>query len=234
MSNQPVGYFFNGPEYRPFLHGIAYDYIVAENGVFIEADGNFIKARISIAEGLIRGLNPLSSDVLLKHGKIPQALFDLALNTILTNRHKETYLAITWKDGYHLFLTPQEGSGAGVRYDCMDGTIVDIHSHPGEIGTRFSGVDNRDEQGFRLSLLVAYISDLPAVAIRLGVYGYYYDLHWSDVFDGNLTGATDMLVEMEAMAEHELQSEFPMAEYTTANRAGRHWWDWLIGRRRPV
>ena len=43
--------------------GLAYDCILAENGLFLEAQNPLIKARILIGETLVRGLEPLPERV---------------------------------------------------------------------------------------------------------------------------------------------------------------------------
>ncbi len=224
-----AGYLINtkhGIEGEP---GLGYNYIMAHNGVFIQADGQLLAARIPMVDCNIRGLASLDSYVTLKHGKIPQSLFDLALNKAIAEKEKEIYFAITWKDGYHLFLTPQERQPDHVKYDALPDTLLDIHSHGATLGAFFSGEDNADDQGFRISCVLGKLSGLPVIKIRIGVYGYFCDLKWADIFEGTLTSATEH--EAEEGNIDELQSEIPVPDQSSQDRYRWHWWNGLFTRR---
>jgi PRTRC genetic system protein A len=212
--------------------GQFYDYILAGNGLFIENKGVFMDARVQIAGCHVRGLAEIAPSTYLKHGKIPGVLFDLAFNTSLTQKEKEVYFAVTWSgqdSKYHLFMSPQVGEAGQVKYHVLDNTVMDIHSH-GRIPTYFSGTDDEDEKGFKLSCLVGDLDRTPRVAIRVGIYGYYGAVLWSDVFDGTLKGAIDVLQE-EVTELIELQSE----SVDQKIYPGRSWWNGLfsLGRFMP-
>lgn len=171
-------------------HGLFYDYILSGNGVFISATNEFLSACIPIAQCQIRGLTPTEPRVELRHGKIPGVFFDLALNAALARRDREIYFAITWQDRYRLFLTSQEGNAAHVEYHTLDGTVMGLHTHP-TFAASFSGGDDRDEQGFRLEAVIGRLDRIPEVSLRVGVYGYFWPLSWTQVFDGTLNGVRD-------------------------------------------
>ena len=54
-----VGYLFNRQEGLEGERGIYYNYIVASNGLFIEAENKLMEVRIPVAYCDIRGLAPL-------------------------------------------------------------------------------------------------------------------------------------------------------------------------------
>lgn len=194
---QTVGYFLNHPGgHQPGVKGECYDYLFAGNGVLIEAENALLQAKIPVVNCAIKGLLPAQPEVLLKNGKIPIALFDLALSHAMTRMQQETYFAITWKEGgYHLFLTPQKGQGAQVEYTPLPDTIMDLHSHP-TFQAQFSGTDNKDEQGMRLSLLMGNLDrSRPLISLRIAVYGSYLLIPWTDAFSGILTSAIDTAVQ---------------------------------------
>jgi hypothetical protein len=185
-----------------------------------------MNARVQIGSCHVRGLAEIAPYTLLKHGKVPGVLFDLALNASLTQKEKEIYFAVTWDDKdskYHLFITAQSREQCQVKYNVLDNTVMDIHSH-GKIPAYFSDTDDKDEKGFRLSCLVGDLDRTPRVAVRVGIYGYFGAVLWSDVFDGTLKGAIDVRLE-EVTETIELQSEGINQE----NRYCRSWWHRLIG-----
>ena len=222
-----VGYLTKYPNLYEGEPGAGYNYIFAKNGVFIHSQNKFLSACIPTCECMIRGLEPEVPSVIMINGKIPQALFDLAFNTSLVKKEKETYFAITWDGKYRLFMTEQAGIPGHVRYTTMENTVMDIHSH-GHLPAYFSGGDNRDEQGFRLSCLIGDLNKAPRVSLRIGVYGSFYTLKWTDVFDGSLNGVIDNAEEV--LGENELSLESGLPE----DYSGWHWWDRLFGCRRTL
>jgi len=176
--------------------GDAYTYLIANDGVYIAKDGEFLHVKIPIAGCEIRGLSHIEPSVYLKHGKIPGILFDLALNCFLADPDKEQYLAVTWSDGsYHLMTVNQERKAASVEYEHIEGAVLDLHSHC-NMSARFSAQDDKDETGFRIYGVVGKLETKPEVMLRVGVYGYFYFLKWDEVFSGT-TGVSDVLTQKE-------------------------------------
>lgn len=163
--------------------GTFYDYIVAESGVYIEARGPLLAARVRVAEAEIRGLAPLEELIELLHGKVPGHLYDLALSVLEADPARERYLAITWDGEYHLVVPEQDRGGASVEYQRVPHTLVDIHGHSG-MRAFFSGADDADEQGLRLSMVFGKLdTPAPEVALRVCCYGYFAPLERDEVFE---------------------------------------------------
>ena len=180
---RPVGYLLNRGEGLAGEAGLFYDYILAENGLFIQARNPLIKGVVCISPVEIRGLSPLEERIELVHGKIPQHLYDLSLSVLMASSDREQYLAITWEDEYRLRIPGQDRNGASVKYESLPSSVMDIHSH-GPMGAFFSSTDNSDEKGLRLYMVVGRLNTLlPEVEIRLGVYGYFVPLCVEEVFD---------------------------------------------------
>ncbi len=180
---RPVGYLFNTGEGLAGQSGLFYNYILAGNGVFIRACNPLLGATLCIARAQVRGLSPLGEKLELPKGKIPRGIYDLALSILAVDPWRERYLAVTWDGEYHLQKPLQEGGAAGVVYERLPGTVVDIHSHSG-MSAFFSGTDNRDEQGLRLYMVVGELERLwPDVELRVGVYGYFAPLEMGEAFD---------------------------------------------------
>lgn len=179
---RPVGYLLNKKEGLGGEPGLFYDYILAENGLFIRARNRLVEGTVCISPVEIRGLRPLEERIELVHGKIPRHLYDLALSVLIASSDREQYLAITWEDEYRLRIPGQERNEARVKYESLPSTIVDIHSH-GSMKAWFSGDDNRDEQGLRLYMVVGRLDTfLPEVEMRVGVYGYFAPIDLEEVF----------------------------------------------------
>lgn len=179
---KPVGYLINRDIALEGERGLFYDYIFAGNGVYIQARNNHLEATISVAYGKIRGLAPLEEKMTLLHGKIPWRLYDLAYSTFLVDKTREKYIAVIWDNGYHLREPEQDRQPGSVRYYTESNVVLDMHSHGTGSGW-FSGIDNQDEQGLRLSLVVGKIDMLiPEIELRIGVYGYYAPMETREVF----------------------------------------------------
>ena len=185
-----VGYLVKTPEGLWGERGQYYSYILAANGVFVEAEGPLLSARIPVAECQLRGLAPLESLVRLTYGSIPQRFWDLALSVFLAEPDSERYVAIVADGGYNFYVPTQDRSGASVTYEVGNNVVLDLHSH-GRMEAFFSGQDDRDETGLKLYGVVGKLHATPVVRLRVGVYGHFRDLAWNDVFDGSLAGALE-------------------------------------------
>lgn len=166
--------------------GVAYDYILGANGVFVAATNpsGTIRATIKIAEAEVRGLVPVKEEFTLLHGKIPYSLFELGTSMFYTRPIKEHFVAITHENlHYHIEYPAQKGTEGGVEYERVDGTVIDIHSH-GVTGAGFSGTDHADEQGFKVSLVIGRVDRTPEYRCRLCLYGYFKELNFEEVFEG--------------------------------------------------
>jgi hypothetical protein len=163
--------------------GVFYNYILAANGLFVRARNAHLAATVCIASQGVRGLAPLEEDVRLLHGKIPMYFLNLALSVLCIKPDIEQYLAVTWLGNYSLSIPTQSQTAVSVTYETLPDTVLDIHSHVGGVPAHFSGIDDRDEQGFGLFAVVGGLRDLcPTVELRLGVYGYFMPLEKEDMF----------------------------------------------------
>ncbi|MCK4783124.1 MAG: hypothetical protein KAV87_05185 [Desulfobacteraceae bacterium] len=220
-----VGYLFNRQEGLEGQRGIYYDYIVASNGIFIEAKNKLLEVRIPLAYCDIRGLAPLKMKLQLTYGSIPQWFFDRSLHTFLTDTAREHYVAIIGDAGYHFHVPIQEGEGDSVSYEKGNKVVLEMHSH-GQMGAWFSHQDNEDETGLKVYGVVGQLDKTPVVKLRLGVYGYYIPLAWSEVFDGNLVGATEIEEGKEVKSIYELQSFTDGTATRLPNSGCGLWWHW--------
>ena len=202
---KPVGYLFHRQEGLDGERGLYYNYVLASNGLFIEAENKLIAARIPIADCDVRGLAPLEMKFTLTYGSIPQRFFDLSLGMFLADTTREHYVAVVGDAGYHFYIPLQDKEGGGVTYEFGERVVLDLHSHA-TMRPFFSSKDNEDEKGLKVYGVVGNLAGTPVVRLRLGVYGYYLPLSWQDVFDGCLVGALENEEEKEVIGANELQS----------------------------
>jgi PRTRC genetic system protein A len=180
-----AGYIVRSPGGDSGTRGSAYTYVLAGDGLWLEADNGILKARACLAPVPVRGLPPAESLLELRHGRISAHLLSLAVAAFSARADLEAYAAIAW-DGqsYRLVFPPQEGSCGAVTYEPVPGTVVGLHSH-GRMGAFFSGTDDRDDQGFLVSVVVGKLDRLvPAAGARLCIYGYLAPADLREVFAG--------------------------------------------------
>jgi len=179
----PVGYLINAATGPQGEHGVFYDYVLSCDGLFMQAKNAHLAATVCIASAEVRGLAPLEEDIQLLHGKIPMYFLNLALSVLCIKPDIEQYLALTWQGNYSLSVPSQSQTAASVTYETLPDTVLDIHSHVDSVPAHFSGIDDRDEQGFCLYAVVGGLRNLfPTVELRLGIYGYFMPLNKEDVF----------------------------------------------------
>ena len=165
--------------------GIGFDYVLGAGGLYVQSENAHLTARALVAPAEVRGLAPVSEKLALTHGPIPAHLFELGLAWMLAAPDTERFFAVRWDGGaYRLVVPPQEGTSASLTYQPPTGVVAKFHSH-GRHGAFFSATDDRDEQGFRVYGVVGRLdAPEPELTLRVGIYGHFAPLYWSQVFDG--------------------------------------------------
>ena len=180
-----MGYLVNHPAGLSGSQGIGFDYVFGTDGLYVQSESAHLTARIPVAPCEVRGLAPVSEKLALAHGLIPAHVFELGLGWMLAAPDTERFFAIRW-DGYayRLVVPPQEGTGSSLSYQPPAGVVAEFHSHGGHRAF-FSATDDGDEQGFRVYGVVGRLdTPAPELALRVGIYGHFAPLRWSQVFDG--------------------------------------------------
>lgn len=127
----------------PESDAIYYQYVIAQNGVFVRAENEFVAACIKVAslKGstiAIRGLQPITGWVRLKLPKLPLTLLDAALSDaqsgVRANQLEETLSYVVWRNGRYHLIRPndQQASPTAVisqTVELEDTVVMDIHSH---------------------------------------------------------------------------------------------------------
>ena len=180
-----MGYLVNHPGGLSGAHGIGFDYVLGSGGVYVQSESAHLTARVIVASCEVRGLAAVTEKVQLTHGPIPAQLFELGQRWFQDDPDTERFFAVRWDgDGYRLVVPPQAGTATRLAYVPPSGVVAEFHSHGGSRAF-FSATDDRDEQGFRIYGVVGRFDALqPELSLRVGVYGHFGPLEWSQAFDG--------------------------------------------------
>ena len=181
-----MGYLVNHSAGLSGTQGIGFDYVLGSGGLYVQSESAHLTARVLVAPAQVRGLASVSEKVALTHGPIPAHVFELGLGWMLAAPGTERFFAVRWDgDAYRLVVPPQEGTPSSLSYRPPSGVIAEFHSHARHRAF-FSATDDRDEQGFRIYGVVGRLdTPAPELTLRLGIYGHFAPLHWSQVFDGS-------------------------------------------------
>lgn len=203
---QPIGYSVMTDDDNLASSGELYNYYWAGNGVFIEAENPLIRAQIPVAVGVTRGLPDITQEVILAHGKIDPRYFDYILGNMLMTPEQECYYAITWEDDRYKIRKPDLHQASGhVTYEVLPNVVMELHSHPGNLGIGFSSQDDADEQGLKIYGVVGCLGrHQPLAQLRVGVYGNFHIIDPSLVFT---TVPTTVNFEMEPYNEDRIIAE---------------------------
>ena len=181
----PVGYLVNHPCGLAGDQGVGYDYVLGSGGVYVQSRSADLVARVAVAPGSIRGLGPVTEKLALAHGPIPAYLFELGLAWFEAEPHTERYFAVRWDgEAYRLVVPEQTGTASSLTYRPPVGVVAEFHSH-GSSRAFFSTTDDRDEQRFRIYGVAGRLdTPQPELSLRVGVYGHFAPVRWSQVFGG--------------------------------------------------
>ena len=184
MTNT-VGYIINHPAGPEGQQGIGYDYVLAGSGLYVQAESPQLVARVRVSTAQVKGLEPVDEKVQLRHGLIPGFLFQLALDACIANHRQERFYAIRWQGGRYELVEPrQEGTAASLSYNVIQDAVLEMHSN-GQMQAFFSSTDNADELGFRIYGVIGRLDQpVPEVNFRVGVYGHWAPVSWSELFSG--------------------------------------------------
>lgn len=173
----------------PTNDALAYQYILAGNGVFIRAETHLLTVCLPVAACAVRGLARLETTFQLRVPRFPASLLDRVLadarrarrpdgelNEVLYQFHHHSHMVQIKKPRQRTTCTTVTAAADN------DPTILcDLHSH-GNMAAFFSPTDNADEQGIRLYGVMGRLDTTPELRLRVGVYGYWLPLPVTAVF----------------------------------------------------
>jgi PRTRC genetic system protein A len=175
----------------PANNALAYQYVLASNGLFIRAETHFFEAILPIAPCTVRGLAPLRHYFRLKVPKIPARLLDTILADARRARRPDGSLNEVFYQFHHHGQTiqmkkpAQQTTTTSVLATGMDdaAVICDLHSH-GNMRAFFSRTDDDDEQAAKAYVVIGKLDTEPEIQLRVGVYGYWQPLPVTAIFTG--------------------------------------------------
>lgn len=169
--------------------GLAYDYVLAGDGLYVVAANRYLDVRVPVAHARVRGLPPLYPACSLRAGRLPHVIWDQIVDEARARdqRGHEVLLAVSYDEtaGYRLIRPWQVVGPLQVVYQPLDDVVLEIHSHH-RYPARFSPIDDADEQRLCLYGVLGRLDrDRPEVALRVGAYGYFLPVPWEAVFVGD-------------------------------------------------
>jgi PRTRC genetic system protein A len=194
--NSPVVDHLVANEGLPTRSGLAFDYVLGGDGLFVVASNPWLELRVPVAQCTVRGLSPIYTACTLPLGRLPGAIWD-GIMRCLRMAHSAGCEVLTgvYHDGeaYRLVVPRQVVAPLAVRYEARDNLVLEVHSHRDGLA-RFSATDSADEQRLRLYGVVGRLDQsTPQVALRAGAYGYFLPVPWDAVFDGDSDSIQDVL-----------------------------------------
>ena len=165
-----------------------YAYIMAGNGVFLYAKRDGLEVLIPASRARITGLPPLEPFVNMP--RVPRVLMEHVLQASRENLPDEILFWFNFDHGQRVWnvdaplqicrpasVFPVDKSDPlGIQ------ALIDLHSHA-LMEPFFSPADNKDEQGFRIFAVIGKVNGKPGIRVRVGVYGNYWDIPASMIFE---------------------------------------------------
>ena len=179
----------------PPRSGLAYDYVLAGDGLYLVSENAHLRVRVPVARCTVRGLPPAYAECSLLHGRLPSGCWETILRAARCAGAVgcEVLLMVGYDSthGYRMMLPRQVVGPASVYYRPAEDLVMELHSH-GDGAAHFSSTDTADEQRLRLYGVVGRLDrPRPHVALRVGVYGAFLPVPWASVFDGDPNGVRD-------------------------------------------
>lgn len=203
MFDNIVGYYLYRHPPLPSNDAQAYQYVLTATGVYLRAENRFFDVLLPLARCTIRGLTSLRPHFRLKVPRLPGRLLSAVLQDARRVRGTKGGLREALYHFHHdglaqgarvrVLKPPQRATATsvvGAEGNASD-LILDLHSH-GNMSAFWSGTDNGDEQGFRVYGVLGRLDIAPEIRLRLGVYGYWFPLPVTLLFDGP-GGLTDAI-----------------------------------------
>lgn len=174
----------------PKMSAVAYQYLLAGNGVFVQAQNRHWQAVIPVQSAEINGLPSLNPQVVCRHGKIPSSLLGHLLPDARRSRAERGGLAealyrIEFSKGKWKLRKPvQEATACSVVTETPlnENTVVELHTH-GKYSACFSATDNEDERGLLLYGVIGELNrPITKLRARFGIYGHMHEFSVLSLF----------------------------------------------------
>ncbi len=179
----------------PPIEANLYEYVLAGNGLFVRGERRELSVLLPIASFETRGLATVKAHLELRIPHVPPSALLIALDRARKARdHHGFRVEIV----FHLWVddtsrwrleVPEQMQGSA-RVQPLDDSaessyaraLLELHSHA-DMAAQFSAEDDVDEAGFRLYAVLGHVGKYPKLRVRVGLYGYRWDVHAREVFD---------------------------------------------------
>lgn len=191
MFKNIVTYYLHQSRSLPPNDALAYQYVLAAAGLYLRAANHFFDVLLPIARCPVRGLLPLQPHFRLEVPRLPARLLDAVLSDARRARCRNGGLKEALYQFHHdgarvsVLKPPQRATAASVvgAEGNSARVILDLHSHGG-MPAFWSATDDGDEQGFRAYGVIGRLDTEPEIRLRLGVYGCWFSLPVTALFEG--------------------------------------------------
>lgn len=182
-----VAYRITTQELPPPTH--SYEFLLAENGIFIRGVKPGLQVQFPLAICSIRGLFPLKSYLQLEAPRVPRPLVE-ELVTVAMGQETEILFYLSWEqECNHWQLTiPDQNQGTAdvtpndTASDQYRRALIECHSHGG-YPAFFSQQDNQDEEGFRIYAVLGNLLHRPTLRTRIGLFGHFWEVPSTSIFE---------------------------------------------------
>lgn len=188
---------YEGGALPPFPSSLFYEYWLAGDGVYLRAKRTGLEILMPLSPCEIRGLPSLQPFVRLDYPTVPLELYNRILD--LSRQAKDntgqsleklfhlSFNEAAWQwqlDVPHQWQTVGSvkpvDSGAGSSYESA---FIELHSHHA-MAAFFSATDDRDEaRSFRLFAVIGRIFKKVEIQVRVGVFGYFWQVDPASIFE---------------------------------------------------
>lgn len=183
----------------PARSGLAFDYILAADGLFVATENALLAVRVAVAPCRLRGdrIAAVGATCELRRGRLPRAVWAACLAhaeaEVAHGREVAVFVAQR-PDGdaggrYRVLRPPQTVTAERAEYEEPallpgEAALLAFHSHQ-RMRAHFSPTDDEDERQLRLYAVVGRLDTArPEVALRVGFNGHWLSLPWEAVFLG--------------------------------------------------
>lgn len=174
----------------PIPVDLVYQYVVAGNGLFIRAEDSRMEAMVPIALADVHGLELVDTYARLKLPPIASEFLHSVLRSAQRHLPNEAMYQFVYEptqgavSPWKCFMPEARATAGSLLFDGDPEAIVDLHSH-GTLAAFFSTTDDADEQGLRFYVVIGKVDGAePQVAVRVGVYGHFWNVPVETVFTG--------------------------------------------------
>jgi len=176
------------PYDTPQRRGAMFDYVLAADGLYLHAKREELEICLQVAPAEVRGLDNCFEKFAFGLPKVPSNLVKeiLYISTSYAQDSKERLFWLEhsphnpYDDGWSICHPLQMSSAASCRPikgqdEAYRRALIVIHSHH-SMPARFSGMDDRDETGFRLYGVIGKLTKKSEIRLRVGCHGYSWEI----------------------------------------------------------